>query len=171
MNTHTGPNVGVVVQVQIYIDDIFPKIFGGRSSGTTKELKLAPATRNKGTLMKITSSIIILTLLLLTGHLACAHAFLDHALPRVGSASPHSPPEVKIWFTEELEGAFSRIQVFNTTGAEVDRKDSRVDSSQKAVMTVSLPPLAPGDYKVRWSAVATDTHHTMGTFQFTVKGP
>ncbi len=28
MNSHTGPNVGAVVQVQIYIDDIFPKIFG-----------------------------------------------------------------------------------------------------------------------------------------------
>jgi hypothetical protein len=28
INAHTGPNVGVVVQVQIYIDDIFPKIFG-----------------------------------------------------------------------------------------------------------------------------------------------
>jgi hypothetical protein len=28
INAHTGPNIGAVVQVQIYIDDIFPKIFG-----------------------------------------------------------------------------------------------------------------------------------------------
>jgi hypothetical protein len=28
INAHTGPNVGAVVQVQIFIDDIFPKIFG-----------------------------------------------------------------------------------------------------------------------------------------------
>jgi len=28
INNHTGPNVGAVVQVQIFIDDIFPKIFG-----------------------------------------------------------------------------------------------------------------------------------------------
>jgi hypothetical protein len=28
VNAHTGPNVGFTVQVQIYIDDIFPKIFG-----------------------------------------------------------------------------------------------------------------------------------------------
>jgi len=27
-NTHTGRNVGAVVQVQIFIDDLFPKIFG-----------------------------------------------------------------------------------------------------------------------------------------------
>ena len=28
INAHTGPNVGAVLSVQIYIDDIFPKIFG-----------------------------------------------------------------------------------------------------------------------------------------------
>ncbi len=28
INSHTGPNVGAVFSVQIYIDDIFPKIFG-----------------------------------------------------------------------------------------------------------------------------------------------
>ncbi len=28
INGHTGPNVGAVIQVQIYIDDLFPKIFG-----------------------------------------------------------------------------------------------------------------------------------------------
>jgi hypothetical protein len=35
-NTHTGRNVGAVVQVQIYIDDIFPKIFGGPIFGRDK---------------------------------------------------------------------------------------------------------------------------------------
>jgi hypothetical protein len=38
VNAHTGPNIGAVVQVQIYIDDIFPKIFGhpifGHDEGT-----------------------------------------------------------------------------------------------------------------------------------------
>jgi len=28
INAHTGPNVGAVIQVQIFIDDIVPKIFG-----------------------------------------------------------------------------------------------------------------------------------------------
>ena len=28
INNHTGPNVGAVFQVQIFIDDIFPKVFG-----------------------------------------------------------------------------------------------------------------------------------------------
>ena len=28
MNKQTGPNIGFVVSVQIYIDDLLPKIFG-----------------------------------------------------------------------------------------------------------------------------------------------
>ena len=28
VNSHTGPNVGAVVQVQFFIDDLFPKVFG-----------------------------------------------------------------------------------------------------------------------------------------------
>jgi copper resistance protein C len=119
----------------------------------------------------IYSSLILLALALLTGTQAQAHAFLDHAQPRVGSTIASSPPQVKIWFTEELEGAFSRIEVFDAKGAEVDRKDSKIDPANGAIMTVSLPQLGPGDYKVKWSAVATDTHHTTGTFIFTVKSP
>ncbi len=103
--------------------------------------------------------------------LAQAHAFLDHADPRVGSTLADSPPQVKIWFTEELEAAFSKIQVFDASGNEVDQKDVKVDPANKAIMTVSLPKLPPATYKVKWSAVAVDTHHTTGTFTFTVKTP
>ena len=100
-----------------------------------------------------------------------AHAFLDHADPKVGGTLMASPSVVKIWFTEELEGAFSKIQVFNAQGEEVDQKNSKVDSTDKSLMSVSVSPLPPGVYKVIWSAVAVDTHHTTGTFTFTVTGP
>jgi hypothetical protein len=111
------------------------------------------------------------TALLISTALAHAHAFLDHADPRVGSMLTEPPPQVKIWFTEELEAAFSKIQVFDATGNEVDQKDVKVDPGNKTIMTVSLPKLPPGTYKVKWSAVAVDTHHTTGDFTFTVKTP
>ena len=103
--------------------------------------------------------------------LAQAHAFLDHADPKVGSTIKGSPSVVKIWFTEELEPAFSKIQVFDSTGKEVDAKDVKVDSSNKALMTVSVSNLPAGTYKVKWSAVAVDTHHTTGGFSFQVASP
>ena len=101
--------------------------------------------------------------------LAHAHAFLDHADPKVGSTVTVSPSVVKIWFTEKLEGAFSKIQVFDETGKEIDQKDVKIDSTDKSLMSVTVPKLPSGTYKVKWSAVAVDTHHTTGTFTFTVQ--
>jgi methionine-rich copper-binding protein CopC len=101
----------------------------------------------------------------LTMRPAQAHAFLDHADPRVGSTVA-SPSQVKVFMTEELEGAFSKLKVFDQKGTEIDKKDVSVNG---ATMTVSVPTLAPGTYKVAWSAVAVDTHHTTGTFTFTVR--
>jgi methionine-rich copper-binding protein CopC len=36
-------------------------------------------------------------------------------------------------------------------------------------MSVALPDLAPGVYKVQWTAVAADGHRTQGHYNFTVK--
>jgi methionine-rich copper-binding protein CopC len=103
-------------------------------------------------------------LLLIQG--SWAHAFVDHAEPAVGSQIHGSPIQVKIWFTEKLEPALSKIQVFDTSGLEVDKRDVRVEQSNAALLTVSLPELKPGKYKVVWRAVSVDTHVTTGNFTF-----
>jgi len=100
--------------------------------------------------------------------LAHAHAFLDHAEPRVG-ATVHPPPaEVKLWFTQELEPAFSTATVLDAAGGRVDKADMRVDPADRSLVRVSLEPLAPGVYKVVWRAVSVDTHATEGAFVFRV---
>ncbi len=111
-------------------------------------------------------SLLVLIFSLATVSVARAHAFLDHADPRVGSTASPSPAEVKLWMTEDLEPAFTTLQVFDATGHEIDKKDAKIGG---ATMIVSLPGLAPGTYLVKWKAVATDTHRTTGTFKFTVK--
>jgi copper resistance protein C len=105
---------------------------------------------------------------LLPASLALGHAFLDHSEPKVGSEISQSPKEVKIWFTEEVEPAFSSIEVWNAQGKQVDLKDTHRDATNKALLIVSVPPLADGQYTVKWSVVAVDTHHTHGDFKFTV---
>jgi methionine-rich copper-binding protein CopC len=50
---------------------------------------------------------------------AGAHAFLDHADPRVGNTVKSSPSAVTLWFTQKLEPAFSSAQVTNASGAVV----------------------------------------------------
>jgi len=99
---------------------------------------------------------------------AAAHAFLDHASPRVGSTVHGPPAEVKVWFTQELEPAFSALRVLDKDGKQVDRKDKQLDPSDRAVMRVSLPQLPAGTYRVQWRALSVDTHVTEGDFTFTV---
>lgn len=101
---------------------------------------------------------------------AWAHAFIDHASPAVGGAVKASPPEVRVWFTEALEAGFSRLQVFDATNREVDKKDARVDQKNPREISVSLPAALPaGTYRVVWRAVSVDTHVTQGDFTFRVE--
>lgn len=110
--------------------------------------------------------IIVLAVSLIFVRFADAHAFLDHADPKVGSTTHESPSQVTVWMTENLEPAFSKLQVFDAKGTEVDNKDTKVNGS---TMTVSLPKLAAGRYRVSWQVVAVDTHRTAGTFDFNVQ--
>lgn len=98
-----------------------------------------------------------------------AHAFLDHANPAVGSKVRGSPAEVKVWFTEKLEPTFSKVQIFNAAGEQVDKRDQRLDQHNAALLIVGVPPLKPGTYKVVWRAVSVDTHTTQGSFTFEVR--
>jgi methionine-rich copper-binding protein CopC len=97
-----------------------------------------------------------------------AHAFLKDANPGVGSTIQTSPSEVQIRFTENIEPAVSSIQVFNTSGKEVDKRDLHLDRSDHALVHVSLPQLGAGIYKVVWRVVSVDTHVTNGNFTFRV---
>jgi methionine-rich copper-binding protein CopC len=99
---------------------------------------------------------------------ALAHAFLDHAVPLVGSTVRGSPSEVTVWFTQELEPAFSSLRVVDQNGAQVDKRNFAVDPGDRTIMKVSLPNLPPGKYKVLWHALSVDTHTTDGTFSFEV---
>jgi len=97
-----------------------------------------------------------------------AHAFLDHADPRVGSTVKVSPAEVKVWFTEGLILPFSDLKVLDAAGKEVQKTDKHLDPSNRELLIVSVPQLKPGKYTVSWRATAVDTHVTHGTFTFEV---
>ena len=47
---------------------------------------------------------------------------------------------------------------------------AKVEAGHQKVLIVPIAkPLSPGAYTVHWHAVSVDTHHTQGTFEFTVK--
>ena len=112
-------------------------------------------------------AIVVLTAIL--PGVVCAHAFLDHADPRVGSTVKNAPQTLRIWFTQAIEPVFSKVQVFNAAGEPVAGKDAHPDSGNHKLLLIPVPKLTPGVYRVRWSVVSVDTHRTQGEFKFTVK--
>ena len=96
---------------------------------------------------------------------AWAHAFLDHASPLVGSTVPTAPHELTLWFTQNLEAAFSTVEVFDANGGRVDQGKPSVSGN---AMRVGLKALSPGTYRVRWHVLSVDTHTTQGSFTFRV---
>jgi methionine-rich copper-binding protein CopC len=110
---------------------------------------------------------ILILLMTLSSSPCFAHAFLDHAEPRVGSTVQTAPSTVTIWFSEEVDSSGTQIQVFDSNGTEVDLQDSRTE--QAIVERVSLPSqLTAGSYKVQWQALCLSGHTTKGSFIFTV---
>ncbi len=105
----------------------------------------------------------------LGGGLALAHSGLQRAEPPVESTLKRPPKELKLYFSERLEPAYSRARVEDGQGARVDRDDSRVDRSNPLLLRVTLPPLAPGTYTVIWRVLSVDSHITEGRFIFRVE--
>ena len=111
---------------------------------------------------------VALTALLLGAGGAWGHAFLERAQPRVGSTVKAAPSQVRVWFSEALEPAFSTLEVVNERGERVDRGPAQVDTTSRALLHVPLKPLGPGTYRVKWRVLSVDTHVTEGDFTFRV---
>jgi copper resistance protein C len=115
--------------------------------------------------MRILTFVTSTLLILMAGTAAEAHAFLDHAEPRVGSTVPTAPRELVLSYTQNLEPAFSSVEVSDANGARVDLGKPKIGAS---FMRVGLKPLSPGTYRVRWQVLSVDTHTTEGSFTFNV---
>jgi hypothetical protein len=115
--------------------------------------------------MRIRIFIAILSLFSAGTFEANAHAFLDHAEPRVGSAVATAPRQVTLWFTQNLEPAFSKVTVTDSSGQRVDAGNANISGT---VMRVPLRAIKAGTYHVSWHALSVDTHTTEGTFTFRV---
>ena len=106
---------------------------------------------------------------MLTASVAAGHAVLQRAEPRVQSTLKRAPDEVKLYFTERLEPAYSSVRVVNDRGAQVDRRDSHVDRSNPVLLRATLPPIPTGTYKVIWRVLSIDADVTEGGFTFRIE--
>jgi len=97
---------------------------------------------------------------------ASAHAKLVAADPAVGAAA--APTNMAhLTFNETISGKLSGATVTDAAGKTVPATAMAQD---KMMMLTFKSALAPGAYKVKWHAVASDDgHRTEGVYSFTVK--
>jgi methionine-rich copper-binding protein CopC len=98
-----------------------------------------------------------------------AHSFPAQETPSAGQTLPNSPSEISIKFDAPIEHLFAQLQVIGANGTNLATGTPEI-GSDGYTMSVKVPPLAPGDYQVKWAVVCIDTHHTNGSYNFTVSG-
>ena len=103
----------------------------------------------------------------------CTPRALAHSRPKVMVPAPDStvssPATISVTFTEPLEPRFSSLSVIDEQGKKYNAASSLPAQNDPKTLTLSLPPLKPGDYLVHWVTVAPDGHRMEGEYKFTVK--
>ena len=100
---------------------------------------------------------------------AMGHAVLVKAVPPQRATLTESPPRVELWFNERLEPAYSRVAVTDEAGKQMDLRDATVSKEDPKRLSLSLPPLGPGRYTVRFRVLSVDGHVVESSLTFTVK--
>ena len=100
---------------------------------------------------------------------AWPHGKLTQSTPAANAMLTAAPKEVRVQFTEPLEGAFSGIQVTDSAGKQLTSDKAVIESGNSTAMHLPLPALKAGTYRVHWTAVTRDGHRIKGEYGFTVK--
>ena len=77
---------------------------------------------------------------------------------------------MELLFNERLEPAFCSITVTDSANKGVDQGDVHVAPDNPKLLTVSLKPLSPGSYTVKFRVLSVDGHVVTSQYSFTVRG-
>ncbi|HJU29479.1 MAG TPA: copper resistance CopC family protein [Candidatus Binataceae bacterium] len=102
-----------------------------------------------------------------TASLANAHSFPQSENPPAGATLPASPPRVTIEFDAPIEKLFTSVKVLDSSGRD-QAEGAPTVAPDGRTLSVDLRKLPPGDYTVKWTVVCIDSHHTQGSYQFTI---
>jgi methionine-rich copper-binding protein CopC len=100
---------------------------------------------------------------------ASAHSFPEQEFPPAGANVTEPPAEVTIKYDAPIEKLFASLEVLNSAGQNVAMGQPEV-SPDGWKLSVAVNKLQPGEYTVQWRVVCIDTHHTQGSYSFTVEG-
>lgn len=96
-----------------------------------------------------------------------AHSFPETEIPSAGQTVSTAPAEVTINFDAPIEKLFAKLEVTGADGTNQAVGAPQISDDARR-MSVRVSSLKPGDYTVKWAVVCIDTHHTEGSYTFTV---
>ena len=99
---------------------------------------------------------------------ASAHSFPELEIPPAGATLSEPPAQITIKYDAPIEKLFASIEVLNSAGQNEAVGKPEV-SSDGWKLSVPVNKLPPGEYTVQWNVVCIDTHHTQGSYSFTVE--
>ena len=115
--------------------------------------------------IRLRSVLPVIALLLVTG---MVHNHLVKSLPADGARLRAAPKEVRLWFNERPEIAFTSVTLLRADSSKVATIKA-VATSDSMVATIPLAePLAPGGYLVNWRTASADGHAIRGSFGFSI---
>lgn len=98
---------------------------------------------------------------------AAAHSFPEEQHPSAGETVATAPSQVVIKFDAPIEKLFAKVEVLDAAGKNDAVGAPTIDPDGR-ILTIKVATLQPGQYRVKWSVVCIDSHHTEGSYQFTV---
>lgn len=105
--------------------------------------------------------------LLATASGAAAHAQLVASSPAPGEILDTAPTELRLTFSEPLEGGFSTADLIDAEGNPILSRAGEVDPTDAFTLVVPLPALEEGAYTVTWQSLSSaDGHPAEGFFSF-----
>jgi methionine-rich copper-binding protein CopC len=101
--------------------------------------------------------------------IVCAHSFPESQSPAAGQTLDTPPSQVTIKYDAPIERLFASLRVLDAAGNN-EAVGAPEISADQSTLSIKVGPLKPGVYTVKWRVVCVDTHHTQGSYSFTVAG-
>jgi methionine-rich copper-binding protein CopC len=106
--------------------------------------------------------------LMAVGTAAMFHNHLVKSSPAAGETLKASPAEVRLWFNERPEVAFTSVTLLTADSTKIVTIKA-VQTNDSLAVAAPLPsPLKPGSYLVTWRTAGSDGHAIRGTYGFSI---
>lgn len=105
------------------------------------------------------------TAVLLSG---MVHNHLVRSAPAEGEQLAAAPTEVRLWFNERPEIAFTSVTLMQADSSKIATIKAVATPDSMAATIPLATPLAPGKYLVGWRTASSDGHAIRGVFGFTI---